>query len=70
MDNDEEIILEIEEELLTCKKSILIEHSEYFKVMFEGNFIERYQAVIKLHVSWLTNVICRYAYDIVLGSRF
>lgn len=51
MDDGEEIVLEMEEERLTCKKSTLTEHSDYFKVMFEGNFVERHQAVIKLQVS-------------------
>lgn len=46
-----EIFLEIEGTLLKCKKSLLINNSDYFHVMLEGNFKEKNQAKITLKVS-------------------
>ncbi|KAJ8951199.1 hypothetical protein NQ314_007700 [Rhamnusium bicolor] len=44
----EEIILEIEDTPIVCKKEELIAHSDYFKAMLEGNFIESSKRVIRL----------------------
>lgn len=46
----DEVILEVEGSQLRCNKKELALHSDYFKIMFEGNFIERHQKVIKLEV--------------------
>lgn len=50
MDNNE-IILEVEHEQIKCEKSILMQNSDYFKVMFESDFMERHQSIINLQVS-------------------
>ncbi|KAK9686410.1 BTB And C-terminal Kelch [Popillia japonica] len=47
MDNNE-IILEVEHEQIKCEKSILMQNSDYFKVMFESDFMERHQSIINL----------------------
>ncbi|CAH0559875.1 unnamed protein product [Brassicogethes aeneus] len=44
----EEIILEVETLQLKCKKRDLIENSDYFKAMFEGNYEESMSKSIKL----------------------
>lgn len=52
MENDE-ITLEIEGNSIKCSKELLSEHSDYFRIMFESDFIERNKRVIKLHVSYV-----------------
>lgn len=49
--DDDEITLEIEDTSIKCSKKLLSSHSDYFRIMFEGAFIERNKSVIKLHVS-------------------
>ncbi|XP_074030434.1 kelch-like protein 3 isoform X2 [Leptinotarsa decemlineata] len=44
----EKIVLEIENTEVICRKQTLIENSDYFRTMFEGNFIERKMKKIKL----------------------
>ncbi|XP_060524199.1 kelch-like protein 40b isoform X2 [Cylas formicarius] len=44
----EEICLEIEGVQIQYKKSDLIEHSDYFNAMFNGNFLESSQTTVKL----------------------
>ncbi|KAG5868305.1 hypothetical protein JTB14_022788 [Gonioctena quinquepunctata] len=44
----EEIILEIEETPIVCKKQDLITNSDYFKAMLEGEFMEKDKETIKL----------------------
>jgi hypothetical protein len=44
------VTLNIEGALLECDRADLISHSDYFRAMFEGNFIERNQNVILLNV--------------------
>lgn len=44
----DEVILEIEGTQLTCNKKELALHSDYFKAMFEGDFVERNQKVVKI----------------------
>lgn len=46
----EEIILEAEGKQLRCNKRELTTHSDYFKIMFEGNFIEKNKDIIRLEV--------------------
>lgn len=55
--NFDEITLEIEENTLKCSKELLSKHSEYFRIMFESDFIERNKSVIKLHVSSLKSIV-------------
>jgi hypothetical protein len=43
------VTLNIEGALLECDRADLISHSDYFRAMFEGNFIERNQNVILLN---------------------
>lgn len=48
---DEDILfLDIENTLVKCKRNDLIEHSDYFKAMLDGNFAERDQNRIKIEV--------------------
>lgn len=42
------VILVLEEEKVTCDKEVLIKNSDYFKAMFEGNFLESKQQLVKL----------------------
>lgn len=46
----DEVILEVEGTPLRCNKKELAKHSDYFKVMFEGNFVESTKKVVKLEV--------------------
>lgn len=55
--NSEEVILEIENTSIKCNKQDLIKHSDYFKAMFEGNFIERNKRIIKLEVKHYCKLI-------------
>lgn len=48
---DEDIVLVIDDNQIKSKKGTLMEHSDYFKVMFESDFIEKHQALINLQVS-------------------
>ncbi|KAK5650628.1 hypothetical protein RI129_001657 [Pyrocoelia pectoralis] len=45
---DDEIILEITNVAIKCVKKDLIKHSDYFKAMFEGNFVESRKKMIRL----------------------
>lgn len=55
-DHDEEsILLEIEETLIKCRKDDLIQNSDYFKAMLEGNFVESEQDKIKIEVNIIFN---------------
>lgn len=47
----ETVTLLIENVPVKCNKQQLIENSNYFKVMFEGNFVERDKSTITLEVS-------------------
>ncbi|XP_025828923.1 kelch repeat and BTB domain-containing protein 2, partial [Agrilus planipennis] len=44
----EEIVLIAENVSFVCNKKELAKHSDYFKVMFEGNFVEKNQRLITL----------------------
>lgn len=48
--SSDEVFLEIEGKTIRSSKKLLIEESDYFKAMFEGNFIERKQKIIILNV--------------------
>lgn len=50
----EEVILQIQNEEFKVKKSLLCEHSDYFRAMFSGNYIENDQNHIVIDVSILT----------------
>lgn len=45
------VLLEVENKTFKCSKKCLAGHSDYFKVMFEGNFVEKSKTSIKLEVS-------------------
>jgi len=49
-ENDDEITLEIEDELLKCSKSQLVKYSDYFRVMFRGNFAESNKKIVLIKV--------------------
>lgn len=49
-----EVILEIEGASLKCSRKELSEHSDYFKIMFEADFLERDKHKIKLEVNSLS----------------
>lgn len=51
-----EIRLHIERQTFTVKKDLLCEHSDYFRAMFSGNYVEKEQHDITIDVSNL----CRY----------
>lgn len=46
--SSDEVILEVEGTQLRCNRKVLALHSDYFKIMFEGNFVERNKKVVKL----------------------
>uniref|UniRef100_A0A1Y1NIU4 BTB domain-containing protein n=1 Tax=Photinus pyralis TaxID=7054 RepID=A0A1Y1NIU4_PHOPY len=46
--SDDEIILVIEDVSIKCSKKDLIENSDYFKAMFEGNFVESKKNIVRL----------------------
>lgn len=48
---DEEIVLVIDDNQINSKKGTLMKNSDYFKVMFESDFVEKHQSVINLQVS-------------------
>lgn len=50
-DTENFIILDIENTLIKCKREELIAHSDYFKAMLDGNFLERDQRQIKIEAS-------------------
>lgn len=58
-DDSEYIFLDVESTLIKCKKDDLTKHSDYFKAMLEGNFIERGKTHIKIEVSFRTFYIYR-----------
>lgn len=45
------VFLEIENNLIKCNKNDLTEHSDYFKAMLEGNFVEKDLHQIKIEVT-------------------
>lgn len=51
MEELEEINLLIEDQSFPVKKSVLCEHSDYFRAMFSGNYIEQEQKNITIDVS-------------------
>lgn len=51
MDDNDEVTLQIEDEEFKVKKSLLCEHSDYFRAMFSGNYIENDQNQIVIDVS-------------------
>lgn len=44
------VYLEIENNLIKCNKNDLTKHSDYFKAMLEGNFVEKDLSQIKIEV--------------------
>lgn len=50
-DTEDEVTLMIENTAIKCKKQDLMRHSDYFKVMFEGCFVERDKKTVKLEVT-------------------
>ncbi|KAJ8919015.1 hypothetical protein NQ315_016920 [Exocentrus adspersus] len=65
MCSSEELILEIENAPVVCRKGDLISNSDYFKAMLEGNFVERNQTRIKLEGvdSKAMNIILKVLWD-------
>jgi hypothetical protein len=53
----EEVTLHIDEEIFIIKKDVLCEHSDYFRAMFSGNYIENGQKTIKIDVSCVNQFI-------------
>lgn len=51
MGDNEEVTLQIEDKEFKVKKSLLCEHSDYFRAMFSGNYIENDQNQIVIDVS-------------------
>lgn len=49
----DEVFLEVEGSSLRCNKKELSVHSDYFKIMFGSNFVEKEKKVIKLEVGIL-----------------
>lgn len=47
---DDLIYLDVEDTVVTCKKNDLVNNSDYFKAMLDGNFVERNQSIIKIEV--------------------
>lgn len=45
------IYLDVENTLIKCSRDDLIKHSDYFKAMLQGNFVEKDQSQIKIEVS-------------------
>lgn len=54
MVDNEEVTLQIENKEFKVKKSLLCEHSDYFRAMFSGNYIENDQNQIVIDVSTYT----------------
>lgn len=49
-DSEDIVFLEIENTLIKCCKNDLIKHSDYFKAMLEGNFVEKDLSQIRIEV--------------------
>lgn len=49
--SSDEITLEIEGTSVKCKKDELASNSDYFKAMFEGNFVEKNKNIVQLKVN-------------------
>lgn len=47
----EEVSLHIDNQVFKVKKHVLCEHSDYFRAMFSGNYVENEQKEIKIDVS-------------------
>lgn len=54
---DFDIVLQVEEEQFPCYKDLLCQGSDYFQVMFGGNFVETNKSLVVLHVSSLCLLI-------------
>lgn len=55
MGDNEEVTLQIEDKEFKVKKNLLCEHSDYFRAMFSGNYIENDKNQIVIDVS--TNTV-------------
>lgn len=51
--SEDYLFLEVEDTLIKCRRVDLIQNSDYFKAMLEGNFVERDQNKIKIEVTFL-----------------
>lgn len=47
----QEVSLLIDNQVFKAKKDVLCEHSDYFRAMFSGNYVENEQEEIKIDVS-------------------
>ncbi|XP_048523246.1 kelch-like protein 30 isoform X2 [Dendroctonus ponderosae] len=47
-EQEKTVILEFEDKLLTCDRSVLVSNSDYFSAMLAGNFRESFQSVIQI----------------------
>lgn len=47
----EEVSLIVENEVFRVRKEDLCEHSDYFRAMFSGNYIEKNEKEIRIDVS-------------------
>lgn len=59
MESSEEdfVVLEIQKTPIKCSRSTLIQNSDYFKVMFEGNFIESSKNTVEIQVKSLNHIL-------------
>lgn len=60
----EEVTLEVEGTLLKCNKRLLINNSDYFRIMLEGNFREKNQSKIALKVGIFLKMILLFLYQV------
>lgn len=47
----EEVSLIIDDQIFKAKKDVLCEHSDYFRAMFSGNYVENEKQEITIDVS-------------------
>ncbi|XP_063831496.1 kelch-like protein 6 [Ostrinia nubilalis] len=50
MNLEEEVFLNIDNQLFKVKKNVLCEHSDYFRAMFSGNYVEKEKQEISIDV--------------------
>lgn len=54
MEKSDIVTLQIQNTKFICSRSELVQNSDYFKAMFEGNFAESSKSVITLNVAPLS----------------
>ena len=64
--NETVVTLEIQGAPIQCSRTDLIQNSDYFKAMFEGNFIESEKKVITLNV--MRDVVASLSNNLLIGS--